>query len=79
MVSARKEFDDKKKALADAFARKARALSEVEEILGKPCYTGKRLVPSSIELIVCFEEVSFPGLSSQAHTRRAIFTQLHLS
>eukprot|EP00903_Cladosiphon_okamuranus_P011552 g10875.t1 len=35
MVSARKEFDDKKKALADAFARKARALAEVEDILGE--------------------------------------------
>ena len=36
MVTARKEVDDKKKALADAFARKARALAEVEDILGEP-------------------------------------------
>lgn len=36
MVSARKEFDEKKKALADAFARKARALAEIEDILGEP-------------------------------------------
>ncbi len=35
MVAGRKEFDDKKKALADAFARKARALAEVEDILGE--------------------------------------------
>ncbi|CAN0381743.1 unnamed protein product [Ascophyllum nodosum] len=35
MVSTRKEFEDKKKALADAFSRKARALAETEEILGQ--------------------------------------------
>ena len=35
MVAARKEFDDKKKALADAYARKARALAEVEDVLGE--------------------------------------------
>lgn len=35
MVTARKEFDEKKKALADAFARKARALAEVEDLLGE--------------------------------------------
>ncbi|CAM9991656.1 unnamed protein product [Ectocarpus sp. 12 AP-2014] len=35
MVTARKEFDEKKKALADAFARKARALADVEDILGE--------------------------------------------
>lgn len=37
LVSARKEFDDKKKALADAFARKARALAELEDISGMRC------------------------------------------
>ena len=36
MVAARKELDDKKKALADACARKARALGEVEDVLGEP-------------------------------------------
>lgn len=35
MVAARKEFDEKKKALADAFGRKARALAEVEDLLGE--------------------------------------------
>lgn len=35
MVSSRKEFEEKKKALADAFARKARALAEVEDIMGE--------------------------------------------
>ncbi|CAN0253773.1 unnamed protein product, partial [Ectocarpus sp. 4 AP-2014] len=35
MVTARKEFDEKKKALADALARKARALADVEDILGE--------------------------------------------
>lgn len=35
MVTARKEFDEKKKALADAFGRKARALADVEDILGE--------------------------------------------
>lgn len=35
MVASRKEFDEKKKALADAFARKARALAEIEDISGK--------------------------------------------
>lgn len=35
MVAARKEFEDKKKALVDAFSRKARALAEVEHLLGK--------------------------------------------
>ena len=47
MVTARKEVDDKKKALADAFARKARALAEVEDILGKPVrriHTSARVV-----------------------------------
>ena len=37
LVSARKEFDEKKKALADAFARKARALAELEDISGMRC------------------------------------------
>lgn len=35
MVSARKEFDEKKKALADAFSRKARALAEIEDLMGE--------------------------------------------
>lgn len=35
MVAARKEFDEKKKALADAFGRKARALAEVEDLRGE--------------------------------------------
>lgn len=35
MVSVRKEFEDKKKALADAFARKARALAEIEDLKGE--------------------------------------------
>ena len=39
MVSTRKEFEDKKKALADAFSRKARALAEIEEILGEKSFT----------------------------------------
>lgn len=39
MVSARKEFDEKKKALADAFSRKARALAEIEDLLGKALHT----------------------------------------
>lgn len=34
MVSTRKEFDEKKKALADAFSRKARALAEIEDLMG---------------------------------------------
>lgn len=34
MVAARKEFEEKKKALADALARKARALADVEDLLG---------------------------------------------
>lgn len=38
LVSARKEFDEKKKALADAFARKARALAELEDISGMRCW-----------------------------------------
>lgn len=34
-VSSRKEFEEKKKALADAFARKARALADMEELMGE--------------------------------------------
>lgn len=46
MVAARKEFDEKKKALADAFGRKARALSEVEDLLGE------RAIASTARLVV---------------------------
>lgn len=38
MVLIRKDFDEKKKALADAFARKARALAEMENIVGELSY-----------------------------------------
>lgn len=63
MVTARKEFDEKKKALADAFARKARALAEVEDILGEPEHEHlNQLHPDY------FRAFLFTASSAQAHT-----------